>query len=154
RAWYHRYLEREGVPFWPDSAWRDIVVGVAMVVVIALLAWFRGPPELGKPPDPSNIDAYPRPDWYLLWIFSAFALLPASIEDYVILVAPLLIGLILVALPFVAGRGERSPRRRPWAVGVVIMVVLMVGSLWLIGERAPWSPNFAAQPLPAQSGAA
>jgi ubiquinol-cytochrome c reductase cytochrome b subunit len=154
RAWYRRYLEREGVPFWPDGAWRDIVVGVAMVVVIALLAWFWGPPQLGKPPDPSNIDAYPRPDWYLLWIFSAFALLPASIEDYVILIAPLIIGLMLVGLPFVAGRGERSPQRRPWAIGVVIIVVLMIGSLWLIGERAPWSPNFAAQPLPAQSGTA
>jgi ubiquinol-cytochrome c reductase cytochrome b subunit len=26
---------------------------------------------------------------------------------------------------------------------------MMVGSLWLEGARAPWSPNFAAQPLTA-----
>jgi ubiquinol-cytochrome c reductase cytochrome b subunit len=27
---------------------------------------------------------------------------------------------------------------------------MMVGSLWLEGARAPWSPNFAAEPLPAE----
>jgi ubiquinol-cytochrome c reductase cytochrome b subunit len=84
-----------------------------------------------------------------LWFFAALALLPASIEDYVIVLAPLLIGLVLLGLPFIAPRGERSPRRRPWAVGIVILVVLMIGTLWLTGERAPWSPNFAAQPLSA-----
>jgi ubiquinol-cytochrome c reductase cytochrome b subunit len=154
RAWYHRYLEREGVPFWPDGAWRDVVVGVGMVVVIFLLAWFWGPPTLGKPPDPSDIEAYPRPDWYFLWLFAALALLPAGIEDYFIIVAPLVIALVLLGLPFFANAGERSPRRRPWAVGIVIVVVVMIGALWRAGERAPWSPNFAAQPLPAQAVAA
>ena len=149
RAWYHRYLERNGVPFWPDSAWRDVVFGIGMIIVITLLAWFWGPPELGRPPDPSVIDTYPRPDWYFLWVFAALALLPAGIEDYVIVIAPLLIGAMLILLPLIFNRGERSPRRRPWSVAVVIMVVLMIGTLWLAGERAPWSPDFAAQTLSA-----
>src|SRR5262245_14428529 len=151
RAWYHAYLEREGVPFWPDGAWRDVVFGVGMVIVIILLGLAFGAPALGKPPDPSDIEAYPRPDWYFLWFFAALALLPAGVEDYVIIIAPLVIGLILLGLPFVANRGERSPSRRPWAVGIVILVVIMIGTLWRAGERAPWSPNFAAQPLPPEA---
>ncbi len=147
RAWYHDYLKREGVPFWPDAAWRDIVFGVGVVVAIMLLAWFWGPPHLGAPPDPSNVEAYPRPDWYFLWFFAALALLPTGIEDYVILLAPLIIGALLVGLPFFAGRGERSYKRRPWAVGVVLIVVIMVGTLWRAGAQAPWSPSFASQPL-------
>jgi ubiquinol-cytochrome c reductase cytochrome b subunit len=148
RAYYHRYLERDGVPFWPDAAWRDLVFGVGMLVVIILLSIFWGPPHLGEPPDPSVVEAYPRPDWYFLWFFAALALLPPGVEDLVIILAPLIGGLILVALPFVANRGERSLRRRPWAGAIVVIVVLMVGSLWIAGIRAPWSPEFEVQPLP------
>lgn len=147
RAWYHDYLKREGVPFWPDAAWRDVVFGVAMIIAIMLLAWFWGPPHLGAPPDPSNVEAYPRPDWYFLWFFAALALLPTEIEDYVILIAPVVIGILLIGLPFISNKGERSYRRRPWAVGIVIIVVIMVGTLWRAGANAPWSPAFTQQPL-------
>src|SRR5208282_3896908 len=30
----------------------------------------------------------------------------------------------------------------------VVSAVLMVGSLWLLGARSAWSPNFDASPLP------
>jgi ubiquinol-cytochrome c reductase cytochrome b subunit len=146
RQWYHDYLERFGVPFWPDAAWRDIVFGIGMIAVIMILAIVFGPPQLGAPPDPSKIDAYPRPDWYFLWFFAALAVFPAGLENYLIILGPLLVGLVLVLLPFVAGKGERSWRRRPWAVASVILIVLMIGSLWRAGERAPWSPHFDLPP--------
>src|SRR6185503_9165522 len=53
----------------------------------------------------------------------------------------------MLALPFVAGKGERSLLRRPWAVAIVILVVLMVGTLSVVGQLAPWSPALTAQPL-------
>jgi ubiquinol-cytochrome c reductase cytochrome b subunit len=146
---YEERMKKHGQPFWPDSAWRDVVFSVAMIGVIAGLAAFVGPPHLGKPPDPAIIDAYPQPDWYLLWYYAAFALMPPSIEDYIILGGPVVIGLVLFAVPFISNRGERSPRRRPWAVAAVVFIAMMVGSLWLQGIRAPWSPNFAAEPLTA-----
>jgi ubiquinol-cytochrome c reductase cytochrome b subunit len=147
REWYHKYLETHGVPFWPDAAWRDLVFGLGMVIVIMLLAIFWGPPPLGEPPDPSVIEVYPRPDWYFLWFFAALALLPPAVEDYVIWIGPLILGGLLIALPFISNRGERSPRSRPWAVGIVIIVVIMIGVLWLRGIQAPWTPVFETQPL-------
>ncbi len=57
---YDEMLKREGVPFWPDAAWRDVVFGAAVVATIVLLALIVGPPELGKPPDPSILEAYPQ----------------------------------------------------------------------------------------------
>jgi ubiquinol-cytochrome c reductase cytochrome b subunit len=149
RAWYEDMLHQEGVPFWPDAAWRDAIVGVLVVACVMLLAWWVGPPELGTPPDPTVIQAYPRPDWYLLWYFAVLALLPHGSEDYVIVGAPLVAGVCLLVLPLVFNKGERAPSRRPWAVVSIIVIVSAVGVLWLEGDRAPWSPDFDNKALPA-----
>jgi ubiquinol-cytochrome c reductase cytochrome b subunit len=104
---------------------------------------------LDKPPDPSLIDASPRPDWYLLWYFAVLALCPPSLETVVILVSPLVIGALLFSAPLLSNKGERSARRRPWAVAMVVLTVLMVGSLWIVGAHSYWSPKFSAPPLTA-----
>jgi ubiquinol-cytochrome c reductase cytochrome b subunit len=66
----------------------------------------------------------------------------------VIVLGPLIFGVILFLVPFF-NTGERSVRRRPWAAIVVLLIVSVIGIFWLAGERAPWSPDFAAKPLPA-----
>jgi ubiquinol-cytochrome c reductase cytochrome b subunit len=151
KTYRHRYealLKREGRPFWPDAAWRDVVFAVVIIIGIVLLAVVVGPPALTKPPNPSIVDAYPRPDWYFLWYFAVLALIPPALEPYVIIGAPLLLGIGLLALPFIANRGERHPVRRPWVVAAVLVALMGIGLLWQLGAAAPWSPNFAAQPLP------
>ena len=154
RREYRELIKKTGRPFWPDAAWRDAVVCFLMIVVVAALAWRFGAPEPDKPPDPSLIAANPRPDWYLLWYFAVLALLPYGIEKYFMVYGPLLAGLFLIALPFLFNRGERSLRRRPWAVAAVLMIAIMVSVLWVIGAKSPWSPNFDAKPLsPAIVGA-
>jgi ubiquinol-cytochrome c reductase cytochrome b subunit len=149
REWYHGLLAREGVPFWPEAAWRDAVAALVVMIAVFALALAVGPPALGKPPDPTIIQADPRPDWYLLWYFAVLALLPHGTETYVIVGAPLLIGLVLLVVPFISNRGARSPKERPWAVGAVLGIVTMIGTLWIAGVHANWSPDFNAPPLPA-----
>jgi ubiquinol-cytochrome c reductase cytochrome b subunit len=150
RQVYHQELEKTGVPFWPDGAWRDFVVGTILIVTIAFCALYFGPPELGKPPDPSILQADPRPDWYLLWYFAVLALMPPQLEGYVMILGPALIGILLLIVPMLNNRGERAPSRRPWSIAVVLLSVIMIGSLWIAGARSPWSPNFDPQPLTPQ----
>jgi ubiquinol-cytochrome c reductase cytochrome b subunit len=149
RQGYHALLDREGVPFWPDAAWRDAVFGILVVLGIVLAALIFGPPHLDKPPNPSLVKAMPRPDWYLLWYFAVLALLPHKAEAYVIVLGPLLavLGLLLVPLGF--GRGDRHPAKRPLAVGILVLILLCIGSLWYAGIDANWSPRFDAKPLTA-----
>jgi ubiquinol-cytochrome c reductase cytochrome b subunit len=146
---YEARLQKTGRPFWPDAAWRDVVFGFAMLLALLALAIVFGPPALDKPPDPSLIQAEPRPDWYLLWYFAILALLPPAMERYLIVLGPLAAGGILFIVPLLSNKGERSPLRRPWAVAAVVMVVAMIGSLWDEGAKSPWSPNFDTKPLSA-----
>jgi ubiquinol-cytochrome c reductase cytochrome b subunit len=150
RKRYEAHLAKDGVPFWPDAAWRDVLFGVAMAIGILLLAIIVGPPKIGAPPDPSLISADPRPDWYLLWYFAVLALAPPKLETAIILLSPLAIGGLLLSAPLLSNKGERSARRRPWAIGLVVVTVVMVGAFWILGARSPWSPNFDAPPLTAE----
>jgi ubiquinol-cytochrome c reductase cytochrome b subunit len=147
RKEYEELLKKSGRPFWPDLAWRDVIVCTALILTIALLAHFIGPPALDKPPDPSVLDADPRPDWYLLWYFALLALIPVRIEGYVMILMPVLLGLLLLIIPVLNNKGERAASRRPWAIAVVCLSVIMIGALWIQGQQSPWSPNFQALPL-------
>jgi ubiquinol-cytochrome c reductase cytochrome b subunit len=148
RQWYDKLLHTVGVPFWPDAAWKDVVFALGVEAVVLALAVGIGPPELGDPADPTLINADPRPDWYFLWYFALLALLPAGVEDWVIIGFPLLVGVVLIALPFVAPAGERSPGRRPWAVAIVVLAIASMGALIELGLRAPWSPVLTMATLP------
>ena len=150
RQWYDKMLQKKGVPFWPDAGWRDMAFGLLVVLIILILAVAVGSPEIGKPPDPTNIDTNPRPDWYMLWIFAMFALIPRALESWAIVLIPLIGGIILIFLPIVFNTGERSPWRRPWSIAIVLTTVTVVGVFWNIGIKAPWSPHFEAKPIPAQ----
>lgn len=145
---YHEILDK-GIPFFPDAAWKDVVFALAVGVVVVALSAIVGPPQLGELPDPTNLQAYPRPDWYFLWYFALLALIPNNIEDAFILGFPLVVAVVMLALPFVASTGERSPLRRPWAPAIVAFAALSIAVLVRQGAVAPWSPNLDPGPLPA-----
>ena len=147
---YQARVKADGVPFWPDAAWRDALFGSALILLVAFLAWKFGAPDLTKPPDPSIVNADPKPDWYLIWYFSVLALWPYGITNVMIILAPLLAITLLVALPLISNKGERSPSRRPWSIGIVVVTVGMISSLTVVGLREPWLPHFDAPPLSTQ----
>lgn len=150
RAWYQALLARDGQPFWPYAAWRDVVFGFLVILTVVLLAVTFGPPELGRPPDPTIVEASPRPEWYFLWYYAVLSLIPKWSEDWVIILGPAIFGAVLIFLPLVAGKGERSPLRRPWSFVIVAFTVFMIAYYGSVGHIAPWSPRMDASPLPAQ----
>lgn len=147
RVWYKDMLQKEGVPFFPDAIWRDAVFSALVLVVLVVLAWVVGAPELTTAPDMTNVTANPRPDWYFIWIFSIFALIPRQLGSLIIFLGPVLTAIVLFSIPFLSNKGERSPLRRPWAIGGVVCIILAISSLWYIGNGEPWHPRFDAKPL-------
>jgi ubiquinol-cytochrome c reductase cytochrome b subunit len=149
RQKYEALLKAEGVPFWPDAAWRDAIFSFIVCIAILTLAVTIGPPELNKPPNPTVLNAVPRPDWYFFWYFSLMALLPQGSDKYLLWVLPVALVAVPTFLPILFTRGERSLTRRPWAPIIVLITVVTIVALWRLGIKAPWTPHFDTPPLTA-----
>jgi ubiquinol-cytochrome c reductase cytochrome b subunit len=141
---YHKLAVEKGEPFFPDAMWRDAIVSFITVVVVVIVAAWLGPYGPSTIPDPTLTGANPRPDWYFLWLFALLALSPPEAETFIMLVLPLVLFGILALFPFVAGKGERSWRRRPVSVLLVIVVFISFVVLTYLGAVAPWSPEMDA----------
>ena len=141
---YAAILKKEGVPFFPKAISKDLVAASIVIFGIVACACFFGPKGPLGPPNPVQIDTLPRPDFFFLWIFAIAALMPDWMETAVLLGGPAVIGLVLFALPFFNGTGEKSWRRRPIAVMTVILTYVSLGLLTYLGHTSPWSPDMNA----------
>src|SRR5437899_6983389 len=148
-----RYAEmlRRGIPFWPDVAWRDATIAAAAVVVVVVLAAIFGAPQLGKPPDPTNVLADPRPDWYFLGYFAILALIPPATESIVIIGLPLFAFVFLFLVPILWPDGERHWSRRPAAIAAVALPFIAYAALTVAGIESPWVPKLEGGTLPASA---
>ena len=110
-AEYEELVEAEGVPFVPKAIGKDLIFSALLMVGILACSAVFGPAGPSGPPDPTQINAAPRPDFYFLSLFALFALLPAYLETFLLLVAPVIaIGLPLCpAVPVWHRREEPAP---------------------------------------------
>jgi len=150
---YHELTAKDGVPFVPHAIWKDIVFSGLILLSIAACAVLLGPFGPGGQPDPTIIQTAPRPDTFFLWIYAVLSYLPPAAETPILLVGPAIGILVLLALPFVAGEGEKSWKRRPIAVLVILLMAVVFGTLTHLGEHTPWSPlmdAWSSEPIPAE----
>jgi ubiquinol-cytochrome c reductase cytochrome b subunit len=141
---YNELSHKHGLPFVPGAVWKDAMFAAGILLAVALCALFLGPIGPTGVPDPTIIQTAPKPDFFFLWIYTALAFLPPSIETPVMFIAPVIgIGLML-ALPFFAGVGEKSWHRRPVAVLLVLVLAVGFGTLTHLGTYVPWSPKMEA----------
>ena len=148
---YNRLAHEDGIPFIPGAFWKDLVFSGAVIAAVGVCALVFGPYGPSGQPDPSIIQTVPKPDFFFLWIYAVLSYLPPALETPFILIAPLVGIAALLALPFIAGEGEKSWHRRPVAVLTVSFVAVAWGALTQLGTTTPWSPHMSAwsqDPLP------
>ena len=143
-AEYKALTHKDGIPFVPAALWKDALFSAAILAAVVLCAFVFGPFGPSGQPDPTIVQTVPKPDFFFLWIYAALAYLPPSMETPFILIAPVVGILILLALPFVAGQGEKSWHRRPVAVLVLSTIALTWGVLTHLASFTPWSPHMEA----------
>lgn len=151
--------------FFPLQALRDSTMIFIVFSTILFLAWQLGG-NLEEKADPLNTSYAPHPEWYFLGLQQLLRYFQGryQIIGTVILPAGFFAGMIL--LPFLDRNPERALHRRPVALTLGMLVVLLVAGLTLQGyrhlqlERAELSKQAAAeqaqpttQPAPAATPA-
>ena len=148
---YQKLVHEDGEPFVPFAMQKDLVFAGLIILGLLATAAIEGPIGPRGRPDPTIIATVPRPDFFFLWLFSLFALLPPWTETVLILaIPPAAIGVLLM-LPFVSGTGEKSYRMRPVSVVIVMLALTIIGTLTWLGTFSPWSPvmdAWSSAPVP------
>jgi ubiquinol-cytochrome c reductase cytochrome b subunit len=150
---YHDLTHKEGVPFVPYAVWKDVFFSGFILLSIAACAVYFGPFGPNGQPDPTIIQTAPRPDFFFLWLYSVLSFLPPSAETPILMIGPAIGIVALLLLPFIAGEGEKSWKRRPIAVLTILLTAVMLGSLTQLGLHTPWSPlmeAWSSMPIPSE----
>lgn len=120
--------KQKGVKFWPDIIYKDVVISLALFLVLIILATWVGVSQEAKA-DPSDSAYIPRPEWYFLFLFQMLKYFPGSLEWLGTTIIPIIAVLALFLLPFFDRSHRRYWKSRPWAIG--IMSVMVVGIIFL-----------------------
>jgi mono/diheme cytochrome c family protein len=99
-----------------------VVISFALFIVLFILATWIGVASDPKA-DPSDSAYIPRPEWYFLFLFQMLKYFPGKLEWLGTTIIPIIAVLALFLLPFF----DRNPRRywkaRPWAIGIMTVIV-------------------------------
>jgi menaquinol-cytochrome c reductase cytochrome b/c subunit len=125
--------KQNGVKFWPDIIYKDLVITTALFIILIIMATWIGVAKEPKA-DPSDSAYVPRPEWYFLFLFQLLKYFPGSLEWLGTTVIPIIAVLALFLLPFFDRNSRRYWKARPWAisimsvavVGIVVLTILAV----------------------------
>src|SRR5258708_16221513 len=130
---YQALTHRDGLPFVPYAIWKDLVFSGAVLLAVAGCAVLFGPFGPGGPPDPRIIQTAPHPDFFFWWLYAPLSYLPPSAETPILLIGPGVIIVALLALPFIAGEGDKHWKRRPAAILMLLLTAVTLGTLTSLG---------------------
>jgi ubiquinol-cytochrome c reductase cytochrome b subunit len=150
---YHELTKKDGVPFVPEAVWKDMFFSAFIIVCVMACAAFFGPYGPNGQPDPTIVQTVPKPDFFFQWLYALLAYLPPAMETPALLIGPVVIIGFLVCLPFFAGEGEKSWKRRPIAVVTILLSAVALGTLTHLAGYTPWSPimnAWSGDPVPVQ----
>jgi len=128
-------LARTAQPFWPDQLFRDVAAMALAFAALLAWTWMQGGARLDAPADPaSQFDA--RPEWYFRPLFQVLKYFSGSFETVVALGLPVVVGGVLLGLPFIDRGPDRSPRARVVPLALIGVGIVGAGILMLLSFRA------------------
>lgn len=125
---YHERDDKRVDLFYPKQLFKD-TVAIGLVFAVLVFLALKVPAELGPEADPTS-DYLARPPWYFMPLFQLLKYFPGQLAIIPTVLLPGFVFGLLFLLPFIDRREERHPRRRPFAMFSLVLV--LTGSLGLI----------------------
>jgi ubiquinol-cytochrome c reductase cytochrome b subunit len=150
---YEELAHKDGMPFVPGAVWKDMIFAAFIIFSVMACAAYFGPFGPSGQPDPTIVQTIPKPDFFFQWLYALLAFLPPAMETPALLIGPVVIIGFLVLLPFFAGEGEKSWKRRPIAVVTILLTAVALGTLTHLAGYTPWSPimdAWSGDPVPVE----
>jgi mono/diheme cytochrome c family protein len=130
--------KQQGVKFWPDIIFKDVLVSFMLFVVLVLLATFIGVAQDPKA-DPADSTYLPRPEWYFLFLFKFLAIygqIPVikHIEWIAAFIVPVVAIGLLFLMPFIDRSPARHASKRLLPLTIMAFTVVSMITLTLIAD--------------------
>ena len=120
--------EECGIPFFPVHAMKEAVVAILLLAVLVTLS-IVAPWEIGEPADPLSTPEHIKPEWYFLPSYQLLKYFEGPYGAVIGIFACSVPFLLMLLWPFLDRGKQRSPRKRPIAVGFGLLGLL--GALFL-----------------------
>ena len=126
-----------GIPFFPNHVLKEGVVFCALIGILVTLVvlW---PVELGEKANPFSTPEGIKPEWYFLPTYQLLKYFPKTLGLFVSLIPQVL----LLLWPFLDRSPERHPKRRPIAVAVGVIAVMLAVTFGVIGHLSESTIKF------------
>ncbi len=130
----------KAIPFFPHHVLKEGVVFCVLVgaLVTLVVLW---PVELGEKADPFVTPEGIKPEWYFLPTYQLLKYFPKLLGIFVSLIPPL----VLLLWPFLDRSPERHPRKRPVAVTIGILALVLAVVFGVLGHFSETTVTWRGQ---------
>lgn len=123
--------KRKLLPFFPNYVLDEVIAWYVMLGLLIILVSLV-PAGLEAPADPLRTPEHTKPEWYFLFLYQALKVVPRIVG----IMVPIIGGVLLMLLPFLDRNPNASPRRRPIAVALGVLVIIGIVAFTIWGWRA------------------
>jgi ubiquinol-cytochrome c reductase cytochrome b subunit len=130
--------------FWPNQILKDTLVAAAILAILVALSVLWPAPITG-PADPFDRTLTPKPEWNFLFLYQMLKAFEGSLEPVGTVGIPLVLIFLLLFLPFYDRNPQMNPRKRPYAITIGSILVILIVLFTILGYLS----NPVGPPAPA-----
>lgn len=119
---------KQVLPFFPDQI-ISLLATAGLITSLILILTIFSPARLGVKADVLNTAMNVKPEWYFLFLYSLFSLVPSILG----VVAPLVALVLLALLPFLDKNIEVRAEKRKFAIVACLVLVAVLIILSVLG---------------------